>query len=227
MAPDAPAAAWPTGPSCAGWSVIWCATSESPRSSTSARACPPRATCMRSPGRSTHPCGPSTSTTIRSSASTARPCWPTPAPLRSLPLTCAGRRDSGPSRRPALHRLAPPVGLLMLAILHHITDIENRPASWPSCATQCRRQLSGHFELPDARTGLAESPPRTIEMERLFNEQFGTGRWRSDRAILTWFGDSELIAPGLVPLWTGGRTTDASARRRDHQGFVGGIARKA
>ena len=32
-----------------------------------------------------------------------------------------------------------PVGLLMLAILHDITDGEDPAASWPSCATRCRR----------------------------------------------------------------------------------------
>ena len=56
----------------------------------------------------------------------------------------------------------------------------------------------------------------------------GTGRWRSDAAILAWFGDWELIAPGLVPLWDW-RPDKETDLPEDaiYQGFVGGVARKA
>ena len=64
-------------------------------------------------------------------------------------------------------------------------------------------------------------------MEQLFSEQLGTGRWRSDEAILGWFGDWELIPPGLVPLWDWRPDEDADLPDESiYQGFAGGVARK-
>jgi hypothetical protein len=73
-----------------------------------------------------------------------------------------------------------------------------------------------------------EDAAKTAAMEKLFNERLGTGRWRSNREILAWFGDWELLQPGLVPLpeW---RPDEPVRAERDatHYGFVGGVARKA
>jgi hypothetical protein len=122
-----------------------------------------------------------------------------------------------------------PVGLLMLAILHHITDSED-PAGIMAILRDAMPPGSylaiSSFRMPGPE--LAESRARTIEMEQLFNEQLGTGRWRSDAAILAWFGDWELIPPGLVPLWDW-RPDKETDLPEDaiYQGFVGGVARKA
>ena len=117
----------------------------------------------------------------------------------------------------------------MLAILHHITDIEE-PAGIMAILRDAMPPGSylaiSSFRMPGPE--LAESRARTIEMERLFNEQLGTGRWRSDGGILAWFGDWELIAPGLVPLWDW-RADNETHLPEDaiYQSFVGGVARKA
>jgi hypothetical protein len=117
----------------------------------------------------------------------------------------------------------------MLAILHHITDSED-PAGIMAILRDAMPPGSylaiSSFRMPGPE--LAESRARTIEMEQLFNEQLGTGRWRSDAAILAWFGDWELIAPGLVPLWDW-RPDKETDLPEDaiYQGFVGGVARKA
>ncbi len=122
-----------------------------------------------------------------------------------------------------------PVGLLMLAVLHHITDDED-PAGIMAVLRDAMPPGSylaiSSFRMPGPE--LAESRARAIEMEQLFNEQLGTGRWRSDAAILAWFGDWELIAPGLVPLWDWrpDMETDLPEDAIYH-GFVGGVARKA
>jgi hypothetical protein len=121
-----------------------------------------------------------------------------------------------------------PVGLLMLAILHHITDGED-PGGVMAILRDAMPPGSylaiSSFRMPGAE--LAESRARTIEMEQLFNEQLGTGRWRSDAAILAWFGDWELIAPGLVPLWDWRPDNDTDLPGDAiYQGFVGGVARK-
>jgi hypothetical protein len=37
-------------------------------------------------------------------------------------------------------------------------------------------------------------------VQEVFNEKLGTGMWREDGEIRAWFGDWELLEPGLVPL---------------------------
>ena len=87
------------------------------------------------------------------------------------------------------------------------------------------------FSLPSSLTLLVRLFPGDAEKARavqnLFNETLGTGLWREDPEILAWFGDLELLAPGLVPLpeW---RPDNAGQAIRDstYHGFVGGLARK-
>jgi S-adenosyl methyltransferase len=121
-----------------------------------------------------------------------------------------------------------PVGLLMLAILHHVNDDED-PAG---ITARLRDALPGgsHIvitsfrmpgpEHPEARTAAAA-------IEQMFNEKLGTGRWRSTEEIRAWFGDWDLLDPGLVPLpeW---RPEQPVGPERDstYYGFVGGVARK-
>ena len=121
-----------------------------------------------------------------------------------------------------------PVGLLMLAILHHITDAED-PAA---IAARFREALApgSYLAISSVRMPGPEHPEEAEKaraVQELFNETLGTGLWREDGEILTWFGDWELLEPGLVPLpeW---RPDTAVPARRDstYHGFVGGVARK-
>jgi SAM-dependent methyltransferase len=121
-----------------------------------------------------------------------------------------------------------PVGLLMLAILHHITDAED-PAA---IAARLREALApgSYLAISSLRMPGPEHPEEAEKaraVQELFNETLGTGLWREDEEILTWFGDWELLEPGLVPLpeW---RPDTAVPARRDstYHGFVGGVARK-
>ena len=121
-----------------------------------------------------------------------------------------------------------PVALLMLAILHHINDEEDPGA----IAAKLRDALpeGSHLAISSFRMPGPEHPEdaaKTAAMERLFNEKLGTGRWRSDEEILAWFGDWELLDPGLVPLpeWRPDREVP-STRDATYYGFVGGVARK-
>jgi S-adenosyl methyltransferase len=128
----------------------------------------------------------------------------------------------------ALIDFSRPVGLLLLAILHHIEDHED-PA-W--IAAQLRDampsgsylaissfRMPGH-ELPDLRAA-------TIEGEKLLTGKLGSGRWREDEEIIAWFGDWELLEPGWVSLaeW---RPAMRGRVRRDevYHSFFGGVARK-
>src|ERR1022692_1028280 len=94
-----------------------------------------------------------------------------------------------------------PVGLLLLAVLHHTTDHEDPEG----IAARLRDAMpSGSYiaisslrlpgpELPELRA-------TTIEAEELLATGLGSGRWRESEQIQAWFGDWEMIPPGLVSL---------------------------
>ncbi len=121
-----------------------------------------------------------------------------------------------------------PVALLLLAVLHHLSDDED-----PSRVVAVLRDalprgsylVISSFRMPGPE--LAEQRAKTIEMERLFHESLGSGSWRPEETIRGWFGDWELLPPGLVPLpdW---RPDEPGQVTRDmmYYGLVGGVARK-
>ena len=94
-----------------------------------------------------------------------------------------------------------PIGLLLISILHHINDGED-----PDGITgQLRDALAPgshmaitHFHNPGAAR--PEDAAIALASEKQFNEKFGTGRWRTRDEILAYFGDFELLEPGLVPM---------------------------
>jgi SAM-dependent methyltransferase len=121
-----------------------------------------------------------------------------------------------------------PVGLLMMAILHHISDEED-PAG---IAARLRDALApgsylaiSSFRMPGPEH--PEDAAKTREVQDLFNRTLGTGRWREPGEILSWFGDWELLPPGLVPLpeWRPDVTGQVK-RNSTYYGFVAGLARK-
>jgi SAM-dependent methyltransferase len=121
-----------------------------------------------------------------------------------------------------------PVALLLLAVLHHVNDHED-PAG---VAARLREALApgsyiaiSSFRMPGPEH--PEDAAKTAAMEKMFNEKLGTGRWRDHEEILGWFGDWELLEPGLVPLpeWRPDRRL-STKRNATHHGFVGGVARK-
>ena len=121
-----------------------------------------------------------------------------------------------------------PVGLLMFAILHHITDAED-PAA---ITARFRGALApgSYLAVSSVRMPGPEHPrdaEKASEVQKLFNETLGTGLWREDGEILAWFGDWELLEPDLVPLPVWRPDTVGPARRDStYHGFVGGVARK-
>ena len=121
-----------------------------------------------------------------------------------------------------------PVALLLLAVLHHLSDDED-----PSRVVAVLRDglpggsylVISSFRMPGPE--LAEHRAKTIEMETLFHKSLGSGHWRPEETIRGWFGDWELLPPGLVPLpdW---RPDEPGQVTRDmtYHGAVGGVARK-
>jgi S-adenosyl methyltransferase len=121
-----------------------------------------------------------------------------------------------------------PVGLLLLAILHHIEDDE-KPAG---IAAQLRGAMPpgsylaiSSFRMPGRE--LPELRAQTIEGERLLAKDLGSGRWREEEEILSWFGDWELLPPGLValPEWRP-PTPGPVVRDEIYHTSCGGVARK-
>lgn len=121
-----------------------------------------------------------------------------------------------------------PLGLLMFAILHHINDDEDPEGitgTLRAALAPGSHLAISHFHNPgDERPDDARF---AIEGEKLFNETLGTGRWRARDEILSYFGDMELLEPGLVPLpeWRPD-PGDPTERDRTHYLFLGGVGRK-
>jgi S-adenosyl methyltransferase len=128
-----------------------------------------------------------------------------------------------------------PVGLLFFAILHHLNDHED-PASLAA------RFIGGlpagsHLAISHFHNPGAEHPQvaeQAAASEKLFNEHFGTGRWRTREEILAFFDGLELLEPGLVPLPLWRPYPEIAARLGSgvgmapiHHALVGGVARKA
>jgi hypothetical protein len=127
-----------------------------------------------------------------------------------------------------------PVGLLLLSILHHLNDHEDPTgiaARLIDALPAGSHVAISHFHNPGAEHPVLAA--QAVAVEQLFNERLGTGRWRTREEILAYFGDLELLEPGLVPLplWRPyevdveqvGRTLELTPI---HYTFVGGVARK-
>jgi len=121
-----------------------------------------------------------------------------------------------------------PVGLLFFAVLHHVEDSDHPErimaefrAAVPSGSYLAISSLRlPPPELPDLRA-------ITIEGEKRHAGIFGAMRWREDSEILSWFGDWELVSPGLVPLgdWRPPTAGNVPYPELQHS-FSGGVARK-
>ena len=121
-----------------------------------------------------------------------------------------------------------PVGLLMFAILHHVTD-DDEPGR---IAAQLRDAMpeGSYLAISSLRLPGPDMPELralTIEGEKFLVGTLGSGRWREDEEILSWFGDWELLEPGYVSIldWRPALGTDIG-RDDNYHSFFGGVARK-
>jgi S-adenosyl methyltransferase len=121
-----------------------------------------------------------------------------------------------------------PVGLLLFAILHHLEDSdhpEQLMAEWRAAMPSGSYLAISSLRLPGP--DLPEQRAVTIEGEKLMLGSLRTMRWREDTEILSWFGDWELIPPGLVPLadWPSPEQGHTPYPEVQHS-FSGGVAKK-
>ena len=121
-----------------------------------------------------------------------------------------------------------PVGLLLFAVLHHVEDAD-KPAAIMDELRQAMPPGSylaiSSFRLPGP--DMPEARAAVIEAEKLLAGKLGSGRWREEAEIATWFGDWDMIEPGLVPLPEWRPPIPHRVPRDDvYHGLRGGVARK-
>ncbi|XVQ86238.1 SAM-dependent methyltransferase [Microbispora siamensis] len=121
-----------------------------------------------------------------------------------------------------------PVALLLFAILHHLNDHEDPQgiaARFRDALPSGSYLALSHFHNPGP--GMPEVSAQATSAEKLFNENLGTGRWRSRDEILAFFGDLPLLEPGLVPLAEWRPDPDEFVEPGiTYHTFVGGVAHK-
>jgi hypothetical protein len=122
-----------------------------------------------------------------------------------------------------------PVGLLLFALLHHLDDGDH--PEWIMNEFRAAMPSGSFLAISSLRLPGPELPELraiTIEGERLMAGPLGGMRWREDDEIRAWFGDWELISPGLVPLgdWRPPAAGPGSYPEIQHS-FSGGVARKS
>ncbi|MGV9940071.1 SAM-dependent methyltransferase [Streptomyces sp. NPDC003401] len=87
-----------------------------------------------------------------------------------------------------------PVAVMFSAILHHVNDEED-PAG---IVRYWRDQVpsGSYFFVSHFRSG---DNPETAEAERVLQQTFGRGRWRTDEEIESLLDGLEVLTPGIVP----------------------------
>jgi hypothetical protein len=123
-----------------------------------------------------------------------------------------------------------PVGLLMLAILHHLNDHENPggvAARLIAALPSGSYVAISHFHDPGEKQ--PDASRKALIVEKIFNERLGTGRWRSEQEILSYLPGLDVLEPGLVPLqeWRPDDDPGEPVDQTDtYYTFVGAVARK-
>ncbi|WP_405771370.1 SAM-dependent methyltransferase [Streptomyces sp. NBC_00080] len=91
-----------------------------------------------------------------------------------------------------------PVAVILSAILHHVNDDED-----PAGIVRYWRDhvpAGSHFFVSHFRSG---DNPETAQAEKVLQQTFGRGRWRTDVEIASLLDGLEILDPGIVPasLW--------------------------
>ncbi|MGW3096714.1 SAM-dependent methyltransferase [Streptomyces sp. CdTB01] len=122
-----------------------------------------------------------------------------------------------------------PVAVMFSAILHHVNDEED-PAG---IVRFWRDQVpsGSYFFVSHFRSG---NNPETEEAEKVLQQTFGRGRWRTDAEIASLLDGLEILEPGIVPasLWRPEKNDNPWASEGDRELTVwerliaAGLARK-
>jgi SAM-dependent methyltransferase len=117
-----------------------------------------------------------------------------------------------------------PVGLLLVAVLHYVADADD---PWRA-VEKLRDSLAPGSYLVICHGTADERPAVTQAAGKVFNRSVATqSQARSRAEILRFFGDFELVDPGLVhmPLWRPDSPADVPSDPARYLGLAG-VARK-
>ena len=108
------------------------------------------------------------------------------------------------------------------------TTTRTRPGSWPGCASRCLAAATSSSPVSACRgRSTPRTRPRPRRSRRRSTRSWAPAGGAPTRRSWAWFGDWELVEPGLVPLpeW---RPDGQPPEVRDstYHGFVGAVARK-
>jgi S-adenosyl methyltransferase len=118
---------------------------------------------------------------------------------------------------------AEPVGLILVAVLHFLTDAQDPYG----IAGRLAGAAAPGSHLVVSHVTNEGNPRLAAAVGRLYNTRAADGQARSRAEILRFFGDWELAEPGLAyaPLWRPGSPADVPAHPEQFW-FLTGIARK-
>jgi hypothetical protein len=125
---------------------------------------------------------------------------------------------------PVVNRLidfSQPVGVMLVGILHHLHDDED-PEGVAKAYMDAVPSGSHLF-----MTAFCASFPQAAELEETYLRVLGTGRFRTREELQRFFGDLEMLDPGLVylPEWRPEAPIDHELTVAERL-MAGGIARK-
>lgn len=119
-----------------------------------------------------------------------------------------------------------PVGLLLFALLH---SIGNDTEAYALVETLRRSVVPGSY-LAISHTTYDDAPKEILEQIRTLYKNSGAadGGIRTRDEILAFFGDFELVPPGLVfiPMWRPESDEDVFVKEPERTANLGGVARK-
>jgi hypothetical protein len=129
----------------------------------------------------------------------------------------------------ALIDLSQPVGLLAFAILHHFLDEEHPTeiaATLRAAVPSGSLMALSHFYNPGEDH--PDAADEAVRVEQLFTNKLGTGRFRTRPEVMSYFGDWELVEPGLVQPaeWRPDPDDPPVDKTLTYYTVVGGVARK-
>ena len=134
------------------------------------------------------------------------------------PAAILSHRDAG-----RLIDFDEPVGLILVAVLHFITDAQDPYG----IVARLRDAAAPGSYLVVSHVTNQDNPGLAVAAERVYNARAADGQARSYAEILKFFGSWELTEPGLVyaPLWQPDSPEDVP-RHPEQFWFLAGVARK-
>jgi S-adenosyl methyltransferase len=120
-----------------------------------------------------------------------------------------------------------PVGLLLFSLLHHIDD---KDSPYKMVGVLRDAVPVGSYLAISHPHDPGQTSPEDSELallcQQLFSDSYGSGLWRRADDIQRFFGDWEMLSPGLVPATEWRPVAAQRLRYLTHYLLLGGVARR-